>query len=130
MFKKNLEPLTNYDLIKLSKKLKIKNFRGIFMRDNLPPKINMIECGIVNLDSSNNNGTHWVCYHKNKAKCYYFDSFGLDPPIELKNYLKVDIELSTFQIQKLNTHQCGYYCLLVLKLLDKYDFKDIIIGLV
>ena len=30
--------LTNFDLIELAKKLKIKNFRGVFMRDNLPKK--------------------------------------------------------------------------------------------
>jgi hypothetical protein len=45
------------------------------MRDTLPSKLN--------LDISKNNGTHWVCYYKNKDKCYYFDSFGLDPPLEL-----------------------------------------------
>jgi hypothetical protein len=53
------------------------------MSDTLPSKINELECGIVNLDISENNGTHWVSYYKNKDICYYFDSFGLDPPIEL-----------------------------------------------
>ena len=70
--------------------------------------MNTIECGILNLDVSKNNGTHWVCYYKNNEKCYYFDSFGLDPPLELQNYLSSSIELSTFQIQKFNTHHCGY----------------------
>lgn len=43
------------------------------MRDTLSNKINDNEVGIVNLDSVKNNGTHWVCYYKNKDKCYYFN---------------------------------------------------------
>lgn len=101
------------------KKLNNKNFRSVFMRDTLPNKINNNEVDIVNLNSIKNNGTHWVCYHRNKDK-YYFDSFGLDSPIELQNYLSSDVKFSTFQIQKFNTHHCRYYCILVLKLLEKY----------
>lgn len=100
------------------------------MRDTLPKQINEIECGIVNLDINKNNGTYWVCYYINPEKCYYFDSFGVDPPIEVIRYLNREIEMSNFQIQKFNTHHCGYYCLLVLKLLEKYDFKDVILELI
>ena len=93
MFIETLKPLTNYDITNLAKELKIKNFRGVFMRDTLPDKVNDQECGVVNLDESGNNGTHWVCYYKNSHKgCYYFDSFGLDPPIELQHYLNSQIE--------------------------------------
>lgn len=126
MLNKKIKALSNYDIINLVNKLKIENFRGVFMRDTLPNKINELECGIVNLDINKNKGTHWVCYYKNKSKCYYFDSFGLDPPIELINYIAITIEFSTFQIQKFNTHHCGHYCLLILKLLKKYDYKNII----
>jgi hypothetical protein len=96
------------------------------MRDSLPNKINKIEVGIVNLDSKNNKGTHWVAYYKKNEKCYYFDSFGLDPPIEIKNYLEHDIITSTFQIQDLNTNYCGHLCLFFLKLLEKHKFEDVI----
>ena len=54
------KPLTNYEIIKLAKELKIKNFRGVFMRDTLPDNLDDEECGIVNLDLSKNKGTHWV----------------------------------------------------------------------
>lgn len=140
MFKKDLKPLTNHELEEKVKELKIKNFRGVFMRDTLPNKINVNEVGIVNLDSIKNSGTHWVCYCKNKDKRYYFDSFGLDPPIELQKYLGSDdsvgtrhfvgIEFSTFQIQRFNTHHCGYYCILILKLLEKYSYRDVILCLI
>ena len=52
MFIKTLKPLTNYDITNLANELKIKNFRGVFMRDTLPSKTNELECGVVNLDTS------------------------------------------------------------------------------
>uniref|UniRef100_A0A1I7WTM5 Ubiquitinyl hydrolase 1 n=1 Tax=Heterorhabditis bacteriophora TaxID=37862 RepID=A0A1I7WTM5_HETBA len=111
--RKDLKPLTNLDLEELVKELKIEDFRGVFMRDTLSDKILSREVGIVNLDSSNNKGTHWVCYKKKQGKSYYFDSFALDPPEEIINYLKNNgeednlIESSTFQIQAFGTHNCG-----------------------
>ena len=41
------KPLTNFQLIEAAKKLKIKNFRGVFVRDELPKKPRKKECGIV-----------------------------------------------------------------------------------
>lgn len=35
-FSKDLKPLSNFELIELVDTLKIKNFRGIFMRGTLP----------------------------------------------------------------------------------------------
>lgn len=88
-FVKDLKPLSNYDIEELVRILEIKNFRGIFMRDTLPPQgIKEREVGIVNLDSSDGKGTHWVCYSKNNENIYYFDYFGHDPPLELQEYLK------------------------------------------
>ncbi len=69
-FNENLNPLSNVELKKLAKKLEIKNFRGIFMRDTLPKKVKKEECGIINLDLSINIGTHWVCYFKNKIDVF------------------------------------------------------------
>lgn len=51
------------------------------MKDTLLTKVNDKEWGVVNLDESKNRGTHWACY--------YFDSFGLNPPLELQNYLTI-----------------------------------------
>jgi len=57
-------PLTNVELIDSAKKLRIPRFRGIFVRDALPQKPNKDECGILNLDDSSGNGTHWVLWHR------------------------------------------------------------------
>ena len=105
----------------------IKDFRGVYLRDNLPKYPLKTEIGILNLDSETNSGTHWTLYYKNKEKCFYFDSFGHRPPKELLNYLKNDIWYSTFQLQELNTKYCGHICVIIAKLLGKIkDFPKVV----
>ena len=72
--------LTNLELIEYAKRLQIKNFRGVFMRDTLPEQAHSNECGIVNFNTSNQEGSHWVCYFIDGSKRIYFDSFGQVTP--------------------------------------------------
>ena len=53
------------------------------------------ECGIMNFNTSKQEGSHWVCYSIDKHKCIYFDSFGQVTPIELQKYLKTKSEWDT-----------------------------------
>ena len=57
------KPLNNFELKEATKKLKIKCFRGVFLLDKLPRKLNKKECGIVNFDKSGGSGTHWVAWY-------------------------------------------------------------------
>lgn len=107
--------LTNHDIKRVIKALEIPNFRGVFMRDNLPKtKIWENECMVVNQDSIKNEGTHWTCFVKVSNDVYYFDSFGkLAPPLELINYLgsNCNIFYNSKQYQYYNTVICGHLCL-------------------
>lgn len=87
------------------------------MRDNLPERVNSIECSVVNLDSIKNEGTHWVAYVKINNKCWYFDSFGdLKPPIELVNYLGTnEIFYNYNKYQDFNSINCGHLCIQFLR---------------
>ena len=78
--------LSNVELIDYIKKLNVKNFRGVFMRDTLPRKPLHVESGIVNLNTSKEPGSHWVLYSKKGKKRIYFDSFGQPTPIEIQRY--------------------------------------------
>ena len=115
--------LTNFDLISYIEKLKVPYFCGVFMRDELPNKKRVIECGIMNLNTSDQIGSHWVCFVRNNKDRIYFDSFGQITPLELQKYLKskfeFDNEKSVIQrnsdiVQRVNTHVCGHLCLVVL----------------
>lgn len=115
--------------MKYIKKLKIKNFKGIYMRDNLPKTSKKIECGIMNLDSIKGSGTHWTCWFKKSNNlCYYFDSFGVEPPVEFEDYIKCDIIYSTYHIQKFDDVICGHLCLMILYGLAilKLDFHSLL----
>lgn len=126
-------PLNENDLKTYAKRLKIKYFRNVFMRDNLPKKPYQNECAIVNLDSINGPGTHWVAYCKKNNHVYYYDSFGdLPPPLELVNYFGggggcgsgggggANIYYNYLKYQNFNTVICGHLCLTFLYHFNKY----------
>ena len=81
------------------------------MRDTLPTKTKLNECGILNLDSSSGDGTHWVMW-------FYFDSYGVQPPSELTVYLKSPIFYNSERVQQNGKVFCGHLCLFTLKQLS------------
>ena len=124
--------LSNVEIEKYARMLKIGNFRGCYMRDQLKDlKYWESECGILNLNLSNEAGSHWTCWFKKNADKYYFNSFGLPPPKELIDYLGSPVLYSTFQLQDLNEQNCGKWCLFILKkLYEGSVYKDLILSLV
>ena len=76
------KPLSNFELEDAVRRLKIPSFRGVFLLDTLPEKPNKKECGIVNFDKSGGPGMHLVAWYKNGKTKIYFDSYGVQPPIE------------------------------------------------
>ena len=68
-------------------------------------------------DDTTGNGTHWAWYRDNGKK-YYFDSYGIQPPTEMKRYLRSPIFYNTEQIQPKQEVFCGHMCLYVLKQLS------------
>ena len=129
--------LTNLQLDNYAQELKIPNFRGVFMRDTLPRKGRSNECGIVNFNTSEQPGSHWVCYYKDPDRRIYFDSFGQITPMEIQKYLKTKrefevgkgvIQRNTDIVQHINTHVCRHLCLFVLKSLSRKhrSFQDIL----
>ena len=90
------------------------------------------ECLVLNTDNSENSGTHWTCLFIKKNKLYYFDSFGFEPPLEVRKYYKCkERYYNSFKIQQNNEEICGHYCIYVLyKLSNGFDFCEILDELV
>ena len=132
----NANGLNNFDIIKIVQHLNIPEFRGVYMRDQLPVTPNEKESGIVNLNTSQQTGSHWVGYFKDGAKRMYFDSFGQITPLEIQKYLKTKkefenkdpvIERNTDIVQQPNTNICGHLCIYVLDNLSKgKNYSDVI----
>ena len=133
------KPLSNIQLISAAKKLKIKNFKGVFVRDQLPQKqLRNAECGILNLDSSSGRSMHWTAWYKSGSKSgsrsgsmscekLNFDSYGLRPPDELVEYLQRPVFYNSERVQPEGQVFCGHLCLYVpKKFSDSCNFQEII----
>lgn len=130
---KNNSAMSNHDILNLIKKLNIKDFKGVYMKDELKSiKVLETECGILNLDEQKNNGTHWTCWSIQNNKVMYIDTFGYSPPQEFKDYVK-DFNTrhyNSFQIQEFGTPICGQLCVLVLWLIqNNYDLINVLLSL-
>lgn len=108
-----IELLSNFDIIDICKSLDI-NIIQCESKINIriPPTKNRLCCYVVNLD--NTSGSHWctlVVYNNNG---FYFDSFGIVPPLEIKQFCKINrisLEYNNNQIQDLLSTACGWYCI-------------------
>ena len=100
------------------------------MKDTLPKVPHENECAIVNFNTQDQPGTHWVCYYKIKDERIYFDSFGQITLSEIQKYLKKKdedkvIQRNTDIVQTEGSSICGHLCLFVLKSLSSGNsFRD------
>ena len=112
---------TNFDLKKIGEELNL-NLK-VIMRDEL--KETKKECVIMNFQTTNEQGSHWVCIYKHE---YYFDPYGVIPPKEVFKYMKDSFIYNTLQVQPDGSAMCGQLCLFVLYKLSKgYRFEDIVL---
>ena len=132
-----MSTLTNRDIEYYVSYSDLPYFRGMFMRDMLPKSGPWNkECGIINLNTSQETGSHWTCYYKDDRRRIYFDSFGQITPTEIQKYLKTNeeqrknlnvIQRNTDIVQNINTSICGHLCIMVLEgLTSGLEFQDII----
>ena len=110
----------NIQLTNLAEKMKI-NLVGVFSKDKLPSRPR-VGAYIINLqDHDDGGGTHWTAFNISFDKrITYFDSFGLPPPIEVKEFVNQYPVMSNIRhIQDLQSDLCGFYVLLFLKAIQK-----------
>lgn len=101
---------TNIDLIDISKKIGLPLI-GVFTKDELADIKKKDGNYILNLNNSDQSGSHWTCFCIENNKTYYFDSFGFPGPKELRRFNKEEYFYSDKQIQNINSTVCGYYCI-------------------
>ena len=89
--------------------------------------------GIVyNLDPHFKSGSHWVANYIDIVdhKCYYFDSYGMAPPMQVARFMKwlttqdpkMKLFYSSRRLQYSNT-ECGVYCLyFIIRMLEGDSF--------
>ena len=128
-----MKPLSNFDIEKICKKLKINNFRGVFSKDMLPLIMKGYESVVINIqDYLDGGGTHWVCVYNSphNKDVLYFDSFGMKPSDVVIKYMKTagkGVVYNSGHIQNMNSIMCGYWCIYVInELYNGRSFIDIL----
>jgi hypothetical protein len=99
--------------LEISNKLRnIKGFKGVFSRDTLPPITKYPASLVVNTDTRDQPGSHWVAiYFHAKEVAEYFDPYGL-PPLhqEFRDYLPTTVTHNEITLQCTECVTCGEYC--------------------
>ena len=110
--------LSNFDIMKIIQSQGVDDFHGVFMKDQLPDKL---ERGsyVINLQSSKEGGgTHWVCLYYTPNFSYYYDSYGFIAPLEVQNKI-IPYMYNDLEIQDIDSTACGFYCVAFVLYLHK-----------
>lgn len=100
-----------HQLTEICKNLFGKQYRGTFPVDRLP-KLQRGQCCILNLDTSDKPGSHWVAVYKHEH-LHIYDSFGrkstkiLPSLTKLKKLVDADYDSE----QTINQNNCGQRCI-------------------
>ena len=93
----------------------VKGFNGVFSRNDLPKLKNGAYA--INLDHSENTGTHWIVIFMKNNEVIYFDSFDVEyiPKEIIEKIGNKNIKTNIFRIQENNSIMCGYFCILLIE---------------
>jgi len=105
-------------LVHYGRKL-VKNFIGVFPLNKLPKAIRPTSRFIVNTDTDNLPGTHWIAVsYEQGGIALVFDPLGLFYPYKLANYLANHARIVFFNYhmyQSPTEENCGQHCIAWLK---------------
>ena len=126
--------LTNFQIIDIAKRLKI-NLNAVCAKDELKDYDLKPGLYVINLENSNQGGSHWVSLiiytNKNKMHAFYLDSFGQLPPTEIEDFIKPlneKLPYNNRQIQPFNSSYCGLYGLSLAYVLQYHRTSDNILN--
>jgi len=106
----------------------VRDFDGVFSRDNLPPKPSLL---VANTDPAAEPGEHWVVIRVDEnGNGYYFDSYGRRPPPTFERYMNRHCDNwshNAKQFQSVASKFCGQYCVCYCVLINRgIDLCDIL----
>ena len=109
-----------------------KHFMGCFASNQLPSfPSSFPKSMIINTDTANSSGEHWVALVLKKKCCFYFDSFGL--PVmnnNILNFLSDNYKKFTYTnvcIQSASSDYCGKFCIAFINHVhSKYSYDTFI----
>ncbi len=102
-----------------------KKFHGVYPSDKIPKLTKRKPYAIINLDTSKQNGSHWVGLAKVGGVYIVYDSFGRShtkilPNLKLKNIIDTEKDAEQYPIQL----DCGARSVAWLLTLHHYGVRD------
>lgn len=95
-------------------------YAGCYPKDKISlSRVGKNWCMVINMSNDKSSGgtvlpgTHWTAIGSQDGIPWYFDSYGLPPPIEVYRCFGMrTVTYSVRQIQERGTTNCGWYCIL------------------
>ena len=92
-----------------------KIFKGVYPIDLIPKSLEHPSLIVVNLDSSEKKGSHWiVLHHTSNHFIEHFDSIGRKPKDDINDFLfqkKLTYIYNNKRLQSFYSKTCGLFCL-------------------
>ena len=140
IFKEKIKKSEKNEMSTLDLELMLRKWRdfiGVFPCDCLklaPSKFRSTKFMIINLDSSESRGSHWICLRVDKMSIEIFDSLGYDYkiwgilPTPLIDFLaslqKTRRLIYSPVLQSKRDINCGLYCVFFVLYRQLYSFSD------
>ena len=105
---------TNYELYEMAKIYRVPiRLNNIIMSDELAKfKPKPVMNFIINLENTDNKGTHWVGLFIRGKKAVYFDSYGAICDVEVIDFCEkhnLKLGYNQYIVQSLTSYNCGLY---------------------
>lgn len=112
------------DCILASDPLTKRTYAGCFPIDQIPKIIRSPLSFVVNSDTSDGDGEHWLAVWRKRGLTVFFDSLGLPAShysSELDDYIKRDTQTwtSNVQLQSSFSNVCGQYSIHAIQTLER-----------
>ena len=118
------EETNSQELYDISTTLLKDKFKGVFASDQITRLTILKPYAIVNVDKSNQPGTHWLAMARVRNKTYVYDSFGRDVKTLIPSLSHTVKNIDTSDAEQLVTqNSCGARCIAFLLLLDLFGVK-------
>ena len=108
-------------------------YLGTYPKDVIPMKLAKKNEGamIINMNNSDQGGSHWTLILLNKDNTIYFDSFGVVPSMDVVRFMKKrgkPMYYSDRQLQDLASSSCGWFSIHFIDecLLKGRNFLDVL----
>jgi hypothetical protein len=111
----------------------VRGYMGCVPVDGLPKRLKQHACCIINLQTGDEDGSHWVCCACVGGHRVYFDPFGAPPDDRVVRWLE-PTAVNTGRYQHLDSEQCGEFCVYLLHHLMRHGdiyqalYEDIVPG--